>query len=118
MVSYTEKLDDDAMARELGLVTRMLDMACSVQHGTAAGVLCEECTALRDYVAARLARCPYGAEKPTCRQCPVHCYRPAERARIKEVMRVAGPRLLLRGDLDALRHLVHDKKKVPERKKG
>jgi hypothetical protein len=108
---------DAARAGELALLEKMIRLACAGEHGTAEG-LCEACAALLAYAARRLARCPYGADKPVCRQCPVHCYRPAERARIKAVMRYAGPRLLLRGDLGALRHLAHGLKKPPERLKG
>ena len=71
--------------------------------------MCDACAALLDYAKARLARCPYGEDKPTCRQCQIHCYKPAERERVKEVMRYAGPRLLLRGDVGALAHLLRDR---------
>jgi len=102
--------------KEFELVTKMVRLTCSDQHG-AHNELCGECAALLDYVARRIARCPYGEEKPTCRHCPIHCYRPVERQRIKEVMAYAGPRLLLRGDLAALKHLLHDRQPVPELKK-
>jgi len=102
--------------KEFDLVRQMVQLTCADQHSTT-GDLCEECAALLDYVAARIARCPYGEEKPTCRRCPIHCYRPVERQRIKEVMAHAGPRLLLRGDLAALKHLIHDRQPVPELKK-
>ena len=42
---------------------------------------------------------------PTCRRCPIHCYRPAMRERIRCIMRWAGPRMLLYHPLAALRHL-------------
>lgn len=103
----------EQFAEELGLVERMIRITCEGEHGTARGDLCAECAALLDYVNARLQRCPYGAEKPTCRQCPIHCYRPSERERIKAVMKYAGPRMLLRGDLAALKHLLHDRKSAP-----
>ena len=31
------------------------------------------------YAVKRLDRCVFGAEKPACKQCPVHCYQPAKR---------------------------------------
>lgn len=92
---------------ELALVTRMIGIACVAQHDPLDGELCDECRALCAYVKARLLHCPYGAEKPTCRKCPIHCYRPIERERIKEVMRLAGPRMVCQGDLTALRHVLH-----------
>jgi hypothetical protein len=111
VVDLTEK-----QQTEFELVTRMVSLTCADKHGARDG-LCVECAALLDYVAARIARCPYGEEKPTCRRCHIHCYRPAERQRIKEVMAHAGPRMLMRGDLAALKHLIHDRRPVPELKK-
>jgi hypothetical protein len=103
-------------ADELRLVERMIGLACEGEHGTAPGTLCADCAGLLDYVQARLQRCPHGRDKPTCRQCPIHCYHPTERDRIKAVMKYAGPRLLLRGDLAALKHLLHDRKGAPPKK--
>jgi len=42
--------------------------------------------------------------KPTCARCPVHCYRPAMRTEVQQVMRYAGPRMLWRHPWLALRH--------------
>lgn len=94
--------------KELELSERMIRLYCHDRHGSK-DALCAECAELLDYVKARVARCPYGEDKPTCRRCPIHCYRPAEREQIKEVMRYAGPRLLMRGDVGAVMHLLHDK---------
>jgi len=41
-----------------------------------------------------------------CKHCPEHCYAPRYRAQIREVMRYSGPRLVLRGRLDYLWHLL------------
>lgn len=101
------------LAEELALVTRMIRLACAGQHSTPEGEPCAECLALIAYVEQRLVHCPYGESKPTCRKCPVHCYRPTERERIKAVMRYAGPRLLQRGDFGALKHLLADLKPAP-----
>ena len=51
-----------------------------------------------------LDRCPFGEEKTTCARCPVHCYKPAMRERVRAVMRYAGPRMLLRHPILALQH--------------
>ena len=69
------------------------------------------------YARARLSRCPYQEGKTTCARCPVHCYRPAMRARIRRVMRYAGPRMLTRHPLLALRHLIDGLRKEPVRVK-
>ncbi|MBA3886444.1 MAG: nitrous oxide-stimulated promoter family protein [Acidobacteria bacterium] len=67
--------------------------------------LCDPCASLLCYSHARLAKRPFGEEKTTCRDCPIHCYRPVERTAMKDVMRYAGPRMLWRHPLLAIRHL-------------
>jgi hypothetical protein len=57
------------------------------------------------YAQERLERCVFGVKKPVCAVCPVHCYKPEMRARIKAVMRHAGPRLLFRRPGLVLFHL-------------
>jgi len=50
--------------------------------------------------------CRYGPLKGSCKQCTVHCYAPAQREKIRAVMRYAGPRMLLYHPLEALWHLL------------
>ena len=82
----------------------MVRLFCSAQHGSAEP--CAACAELLRYANARLDACSFGEKKPACRDCTVHCYRPEMRARIAEVMRFAGPRMLARRPVMALRHLV------------
>lgn len=65
------------------------------------------------YAYKRLDKCRYGEEKPACKQCPIHCYQPIKRAAMKQVMRWAGPRMLIYHPYLAIRHLIDDKKPVP-----
>lgn len=81
----------------------MIAIYCRTQHGKR-GNLCDECRELEDYAMARLDRCPFGAEKPACADCPIHCYKPAMRDAVKKVMRTAGPRMLYHHPLMALLH--------------
>ena len=74
------------------------------QAAPGGAALCPDCWALQEYAFARLDRCPYGAAKPTCTQCPIHCYRPAMREQVRVVMRYAGPRMLWRHPLLSLLH--------------
>lgn len=67
--------------------------------------LCPQCRELLSYAHARLNRCRYGNEKPSCTRCPVHCYKPAMREQICQVMRYSGPRMLLHDPIVALAHL-------------
>ena len=70
--------------------------------------------ALFVYAQKRLDKCVFGEEKPACKQCPVHCYQPAKREEMKQIMRWAGPRMLWRHPILTVRHLVDDKRPVPE----
>ena len=63
------------------------------------------CRELEEYACKRLSHCPFGEEKPTCRLCTVHCYKPQMKERMKKVMRYAGPRMLLYHPIAAVRHL-------------
>ena len=74
--------------------------------------LCPECAELLDYARLRLEKCRYGADKPTCANCETHCYKPAMRERVREVMRYSGPRMLKRHPVLAVAHLV-DGRKTP-----
>jgi hypothetical protein len=98
------------IAREKRTIEAMLRIFCRDRHGTR-GPLCAECQSLYDYAAGRLDRCPYGAAKTTCAGCPTHCYKPAMRERVKEVMRYAGPRLLFRRPILALLHMLDSRRK-------
>lgn len=89
--------------RERLTMEAMVELFCQARHGTDK-TLCPECAALMDYARTRLARCRFQEEKPTCVKCPVHCYRTDRREQIREVMRVAGPRMLWRHPLLALAH--------------
>ena len=83
------------IATEKKTVAAMVRIYCA-RHHDGAGAPCATCAALLRYSHARLDACPYGAGKPTCKDCPTHCYRPAERAAVREVMRFAGPRMMWR----------------------
>lgn len=107
---------DPRRAREARTVDAMIRIYCHGVHGTPEG-LCDECRDLAAYARQRLARCPYGALKPTCAKCPIHCYAPDMRERIRAVMRYAGPRMLLHHPLLALGHLADGIRKAPDRPK-
>jgi hypothetical protein len=107
------------MTRERRTVEAMLEIYCAGQHGRSqhamVGGLCEDCKALRDYAWQRLQRCPYQEGKTTCAKCPIHCYQPQMRSRIRTVMRYAGPRMLYCHPVMALQHVVDGFRKEPIR---
>ena len=88
----------------------MIALYCRDHHG-GHPPLCADCAALRAYAHERLARCPFGTDKPTCANCTVHCYRQDMRDRVRSVMRYAGPRMLSRHPLLALLHLYWDSRR-------
>jgi hypothetical protein len=91
------------LAREWRTVTAMLQIYCRDKHG---GSMCSECEDLKRYVSARLDRCRFGEDKPTCAKCPVHCYQRERREQIKLVMRYSGPRMLLQHPWLSICHMV------------
>jgi hypothetical protein len=90
----------------------MIRLHCRDQHEGRDG-LCPACADLADYALARLDACPFQEDKTTCARCPVHCYRPAMRERIRAVMRYAGPRLLYRHPVLAIQHLLDRLRRRP-----
>lgn len=74
----------------------------------------EHYQALYGYAVKRLDKCVFGEEKPACKQCPVHCYQAAKREEMKQIMRWAGPRMLWRHPILTVRHLIDDRRPVPE----
>ncbi|MFO0909015.1 MAG: nitrous oxide-stimulated promoter family protein [Isosphaeraceae bacterium] len=97
---------DPRRSRELRTVAAMIEIFCQGHHQPGRGTLCEACQSLHDYARCRLERCPFGEAKPTCADCPIHCYKPEMRAAIREVMRYSGPRMLLTHPWLAIRHLI------------
>ncbi len=66
----------------------------------------EEYAGLLTYACARLDRCKFGEDKPTCRRCPIHCYAPSRRELMRRIMRWSGPRMMIYHPVMALRHLL------------
>ena len=104
-------LNETRLAREWRTMTAMVQIYCRDHHDTSA-VLCEDCRNFLDYAALRLERCRFGEEKPTCANCPVHCYRRDRREQARVIMRYAGPRMLWEHPLLSLRHWLDGYRKV------
>ena len=113
--------------REAQMVSQMIALWCRGHHGRGRGservsggsdeptrvklglrtvALCPECAELQAYAVARIKRCPHMGTKTFCSACPSHCYRPAMRERIREVMRWSGPRMIRYRPITAIRHAV------------
>jgi hypothetical protein len=84
---------------EFKVLRRFVEVYCRKHHGAARGEMCADCAELLAYGLARLVKCPYDP-KPSCKNCPVHCYRPDMRRRMREVMRFSGRYMIKHGRLD------------------
>jgi hypothetical protein len=108
--------------RELSTVIAMIAIYCRSHHDRTTD-LCTHCQELQSYALKRLRNCTYQENKPTCGNCPVHCYKPTMRGEIIEVMRYSGPRMMLYHPYLAFRHLLDGRRTVkklsqPDRKKS
>ncbi|MBR9788618.1 MAG: nitrous oxide-stimulated promoter family protein [Vibrionaceae bacterium] len=101
------------LAIEFKTVKAMVEVYCRAHHDSSE--LCSACRDLLDYAEMRLDRCPYGENKPTCNKCPIHCYKPEPKEQMRLVMRYSGPRMLLKHPILAIRHLIHEKRDVPDK---
>jgi Nitrous oxide-stimulated promoter len=113
------RLRTPRLAREQATLAAMMGIYCRAHHAVEPARqeqgLCDECAGLLEYARKRLAGCPFGPDKPTCVNCQIHCYAPAQREATRQVMRFAGPRMLLRHPLLALAHVVDGRRPAPPR---
>ena len=89
--------------REKKTIEAMVRIYCK-KHHKSQGKLCQECNELLEYAKMRLDKCPFQEKKTTCGKCPIHCYQPQKREKVKKVMRYAGPRMLLHHPVLAMHH--------------
>lgn len=100
--------------REKLVVSQMIAIYCAGHHprgertetGYAGEPVCPACADLDRYAVLRTERCRKMATKTSCKNCEHHCYPPKMEARIREVMRYAGPRMLYRHPVAAVRHIL------------
>ena len=96
--------------RERKTIEAMIEIYCKDLHEED-GKLCSECNELFGYAIMRLDKCPFQGKKTTCAKCPIHCYRPEMRTKVREVMKHSGPRMLFKHPILALHHLLDGPKK-------
>ena len=97
-------IDRKKLAREKKTIECMVKIYCNDLHGTT-DKLCPECGQLLVYARKRITSCVLKENKTTCAKCPVHCYKPLMREKIKKVMRYSGPRMMYKHPVLALLHL-------------
>jgi hypothetical protein len=110
----------DRQKKDVQVLRSFMHLYCAAKHGTRAKTgkqttlppdlnhagdepLCDNCMDLLSYAVERRRKCPLDP-KPSCKNCPVHCYGKEHRAKIREVMAFSGKRMILRGRLDLLWH--------------
>ena len=110
-------------ADEARMVSQMIALRCRGHHASSTTTddeartprvrlglrtvkLCPACTELMAYATARIEACPHMGTKTFCSACPTHCYRPAMREQIREVMRWSGPRMILYRPVAAIKHAI------------
>lgn len=96
------------IAQEQRTLAKMMAVYCRKKH-KCCDSLCSSCAALLEYATARLAACVHGENKPSCRKCTIHCYAPAQREKIREVMRYVGPRMLYLYPKEAVLHWLSER---------
>ncbi len=97
--------------REMATVSAMIEIYCR-NHHTPGIDPCDQCRKLETYATQRLLNCRFQEDKPTCGNCPVHCYKSSMRQVIIEVMRYSGPRMVIHHPYLALRHLLDGRRSV------
>lgn len=91
--------------REKKTLQAMIKLYCG-DHHRPDECLCQDCKTLEAYALIHLDRCKFGEDKPKCADCHIHCYSPAMREKIRNVMRYAGPRMMVKHPVLAVGHLL------------
>jgi len=109
-------LTANRITSEKKTVELMIRMYCRATHRTS-GCLCEDCEKLLIYARERLEKCPYQEGKTVCSRCSVHCFKKEMREKIREVMRFAGPGMIIHHPIAAIIHGFHALRQKPEKMK-
>ena len=91
-------------------VGEMIHLYCRLNKHCKSKELCADCAQLLEYARKRLDSCKFGNDKSSCRKCPVHCYKPDMKEKIRAVMRFSGPRMIIYHPIMAIRHLWAERK--------
>lgn len=95
-------------------ISQMIALYCANNHDAClrteqahcGEAVCAECALLDAYAVKRTAQCRKMDVKTSCEECGNHCYHPTQREAIRQVMRYAGPRMLTKHPIAAIRHLL------------
>ena len=122
------------LQRERRTIQLMIEIYCRKKHGSAAGWyarprrlpvaighdraqgLCHECADLLEYALQRIEKCPFKDDKPTCRTCPVHCYKKDMREQVRRMMAYSGPWMMVYHPVLTIQHYLDERNKVTRNK--
>lgn len=112
-IVHIERLEQGPLHEEALTMQLLIESYCKKTHGT--HELCPQCDQFLQYCLKRLACCPFQENKPTCRNCKIHCYAQQQKEQIKVIMRTCGPALTFTHPILAIKHLLKGFKAAPER---
>lgn len=90
---------------EKRVIEKMVGLYC--RHKLGMTTIDEEYKMLISYAHKRLDGCKFGEKKPACKHCPIHCYKPDMREKVRAIMRWAGPRMIIYDPIAAIKHLLN-----------
>ena len=96
---------DTTTEREKLTIRNMIGIYCRGHRHSASGS-CPDCGSMLRYAQERIDSCPYnGSAKPVCGLCRTSCFTPDSHRRFCEIMKYAGPRMMVRHPVQTLAHL-------------
>ena len=107
MSIFTNRIEREAKTVEV-----MVGLYCKNHHGLKVED-CPSCSELQNYALDRLYHCPFHEGKTSCKNCPIHCYKPGIKDDIKQVMRYSGPRMMFRHPILTMFHFSDNRRKEP-----
>ncbi len=67
-----------SVKQEQDTIRKMINIYCRNKHQQQDNPY-SKCQDLLAYAKERLNKCKFGDDKPTCKKCSIHCYRPYKR---------------------------------------
>lgn len=122
--NYATTNKDPRVLKDLRILVKFIEVYCHGLHHDESGRLdvtlktcdiqvlkskrlrlCPGCQKLLTHALVKRTVCQMDP-KPPCKHCPKHCYHPIYREQIREVMKYSGRKLVMRGRIDYLLHLL------------
>ena len=93
------------IGREKLTIRHMITIYCRGHRHSISGT-CADCGAILRYAYDLIDKCQYnGSVKPACGLCRTNCFMPDMYRRFTQIMRYAGPRMLVRHPILTMAHL-------------